>query len=153
MSDLFDVSGKTALVTGGSRGIGLMIARGLVQAGARATAAIDNDRGVTVRHRRRDLVGQVAARDEDRAGDVPGVPLDLLAHVDEGRSVRLRRSGGVDIDLAHDRHHEAPSDLGDGSGTYLATTDPRNLPFYERSGFAAVGGVDLGGPYLTVLQG
>jgi NAD(P)-dependent dehydrogenase (short-subunit alcohol dehydrogenase family) len=35
MSALFDVSGKTALVTGGSRGIGLMIARGLVQAGAR----------------------------------------------------------------------------------------------------------------------
>ena len=35
MSDLFDISGKTALVTGGSRGIGLMIARGLVQAGAR----------------------------------------------------------------------------------------------------------------------
>ncbi len=32
---LFDVSGKTALVTGGSRGIGQMIARGLVQAGAR----------------------------------------------------------------------------------------------------------------------
>ncbi|MBA3807788.1 MAG: SDR family oxidoreductase [Solirubrobacterales bacterium] len=35
MSELFDISGKTALVTGGSRGIGLMIARGLVQAGAR----------------------------------------------------------------------------------------------------------------------
>jgi NAD(P)-dependent dehydrogenase (short-subunit alcohol dehydrogenase family) len=34
MSDLFDVSGRTALVTGGSRGIGLMIARGLVQGGA-----------------------------------------------------------------------------------------------------------------------
>ncbi len=34
MNDLFDVSGKTALVTGGSRGIGLMIARNLVQAGA-----------------------------------------------------------------------------------------------------------------------
>jgi NAD(P)-dependent dehydrogenase (short-subunit alcohol dehydrogenase family) len=34
MSDMFDISGKTALVTGGSRGIGLMIARGLVQAGA-----------------------------------------------------------------------------------------------------------------------
>jgi NAD(P)-dependent dehydrogenase (short-subunit alcohol dehydrogenase family) len=33
--DLFDVSGKTALVTGGSRGIGLMIAKGLVRAGAR----------------------------------------------------------------------------------------------------------------------
>jgi NAD(P)-dependent dehydrogenase (short-subunit alcohol dehydrogenase family) len=35
MAGLFDVAGKTALVTGGSRGIGLMIARGLVQAGAR----------------------------------------------------------------------------------------------------------------------
>jgi NAD(P)-dependent dehydrogenase (short-subunit alcohol dehydrogenase family) len=35
MENLFDVSGKTALVTGGSRGIGLMIARGLVAAGAR----------------------------------------------------------------------------------------------------------------------
>jgi NAD(P)-dependent dehydrogenase (short-subunit alcohol dehydrogenase family) len=35
MSDLFDITGKTALVTGGSRGIGLMIARGLLEAGAR----------------------------------------------------------------------------------------------------------------------
>jgi NAD(P)-dependent dehydrogenase (short-subunit alcohol dehydrogenase family) len=32
--DLFSIEGKTALVTGGSRGIGLMIARGLAQAGA-----------------------------------------------------------------------------------------------------------------------
>ena len=34
VSGLFDLTGKTAVVTGGSRGIGLMIARGLVQAGA-----------------------------------------------------------------------------------------------------------------------
>jgi NAD(P)-dependent dehydrogenase (short-subunit alcohol dehydrogenase family) len=33
--DLFSLEGKTALVTGGSRGIGLMIARGLLDAGAR----------------------------------------------------------------------------------------------------------------------
>ena len=32
--DLFDLSGKKALVTGGTRGIGLMIARGLLDAGA-----------------------------------------------------------------------------------------------------------------------
>ncbi len=32
--DLFDLTGKTAVVTGGTAGIGLMMARGLLQAGA-----------------------------------------------------------------------------------------------------------------------
>ena len=35
MSDLFSLAGRTALVTGGSRGIGRMIAAGFLQAGAR----------------------------------------------------------------------------------------------------------------------
>ena len=39
MNDLFDVGGKTALVTGGSRGIGYMIASGLVRAGVEVVVA------------------------------------------------------------------------------------------------------------------
>ncbi|WP_372451714.1 SDR family oxidoreductase [Pseudonocardia oceani] len=35
MTDLFDLTGKVAVVTGGGRGIGAMIARGLLDAGAR----------------------------------------------------------------------------------------------------------------------
>ena len=35
MTDLFRLDGKVAVVTGGGRGIGLMMARGLLQAGAR----------------------------------------------------------------------------------------------------------------------
>jgi NAD(P)-dependent dehydrogenase (short-subunit alcohol dehydrogenase family) len=66
MSDLFDVSGKTALVTGGSRGIGLMIARGLVRAGAR----------VIVSSRKIEDV-QAAARELAELGECSAIPGDI----------------------------------------------------------------------------
>jgi NAD(P)-dependent dehydrogenase (short-subunit alcohol dehydrogenase family) len=66
MSDLFDVSGKSALVTGGSRGIGLMIARGLVQAGARVL--ISSRKSVDV---------QGAAEELSALGDCKAIPADI----------------------------------------------------------------------------
>lgn len=63
---LFDLTGKKALVTGGTRGIGLMIARGLLDAGASVTISS------------RDAQACESARAELAAyGDVAAVPADL----------------------------------------------------------------------------
>jgi NAD(P)-dependent dehydrogenase (short-subunit alcohol dehydrogenase family) len=64
--DLFDLSGKTAVVTGGSRGIGLMIARGLLQAGAR----------VYISSRKADACA-AAQRELSAFGSVHAIPADL----------------------------------------------------------------------------
>jgi NAD(P)-dependent dehydrogenase (short-subunit alcohol dehydrogenase family) len=46
-SELFSLQGKTALVTGGSRGIGAMIARGLLDAGARVVISSRKEHELT----------------------------------------------------------------------------------------------------------
>jgi NAD(P)-dependent dehydrogenase (short-subunit alcohol dehydrogenase family) len=66
VTELFDVSGKTALVTGGSRGIGAMIAGGLVRAGAR----------VIVSSRKADELG-VAAAQLASDGECEAIPGDI----------------------------------------------------------------------------
>jgi len=65
MSDLFSIKHKVALVTGGSRGIGQMIARGYVEAGAK----------VYVSSRKRDACEKVAA-ELSRIGTCIPLPAD-----------------------------------------------------------------------------
>jgi len=71
--DLFSVAGKVAIVTGGSRGIGAMIAAGLVRAGCR----------VYITARKKDACDAKAAELAELAGPGSGgcvsVPLDLAA--------------------------------------------------------------------------
>jgi NAD(P)-dependent dehydrogenase (short-subunit alcohol dehydrogenase family) len=66
MSDLFSIAGKTALVTGGSRGIGLMIAQGYVEAGAR----------VYISSRKADVLDEVAA-ELSKVGECHAIAADL----------------------------------------------------------------------------
>ena len=63
--DLFDIGGKTALITGGTRGIGLMIARGFVEAGAR----------VYVSSRKAEVGDEVAA-ELSKVGECVSLPAD-----------------------------------------------------------------------------
>ncbi len=66
MSDLFDISGRTALVTGGSRGVGAMIARGFVEAGAHVLISSRKEA---------DLIGTAEAL--SALGRVEAIPADL----------------------------------------------------------------------------
>lgn len=66
MENLFDVSGKVVLVTGGTRGIGEMIARGFVEAGA-----------VVYISSRKAEVGDALAEELSKIGPCVSLPADL----------------------------------------------------------------------------
>jgi NAD(P)-dependent dehydrogenase (short-subunit alcohol dehydrogenase family) len=66
MTDLFSIAGKTALVTGGSRGIGKMIATGYVEAGAK----------VYVSSRKAEACDALAA-ELSEIGECSALPADL----------------------------------------------------------------------------
>lgn len=87
-AELFDLKGKRALVTGGTRGIGMMIARGLLQAGARVVISSRN--------------AQACAQAQEQLspfGEVRAIPADLSRHDECRRLSGLVTAGSERLDI------------------------------------------------------
>ena len=100
--DLFDLTGKTAVVTGGTRGIGLMIARGLLQPGASVYLSS-----------RQPEAGEAAVAELSAHGRVVSVPADLAR---EEECVRL----AAEVGGAEERVHVLVNNAGATWGAPLA---------------------------------
>ena len=87
--EMFDLSGKTAIVTGGSRGLGLEIAEGLGEAGA----------SLVITGRRAQWLGPATEQLRSAGFAVEAVEADVSDPDGVERTVRatLDRFGGVDI--------------------------------------------------------
>ena len=89
LDDLLDLSGKTAIVTGGAMGIGLAIARRLHEAGANVTVADPDDRRSVA----------VEAFNDQRGGSALAVAVDVSdrEEVDAMVAATVDRFGSVDV--------------------------------------------------------
>ncbi|WP_175775227.1 SDR family oxidoreductase [Burkholderia anthina] len=108
MTSLFDLSGRTALVTGSARGIGFALAEGLAKAGARvvlngtqpdtvaAAVARLTDQGFDAQGRAFDVTDEQAVADAFQQWDDAGVPIDIVIN---NAGIQFRKPL-VEIELA-----------------------------------------------------
>lgn len=120
---LFDIAGKRALVTGGSGGIGLMIATGLVAAGAE----------VLICSRKGDAVDAAVTALSADGGRIGGVAADLAS--DAGIAAVAAAVGAAPL-------HILVNNAGAAWGAPLAA--------FPRAGFDKVIGLNVTAPFLLV---
>lgn len=146
---LFDLSGRVAIVTGGSRGLGLAMARGFVAAGAK----------VVVASRKADACDAAVAQLESEGGEALAVPTHLgeLGELGALVDATVERFGGVDILV-----NNAANALAQPVGAYTPEAWDKSLhvnllgpvlltqaaqPHLERSDHAAVLNVITAGAF------
>ncbi len=122
VSSLFSLSGKVALVTGGSRGIGRMMAEGLVQAGA----------AVYVSSRKKDACARTAA-ELSGLGPCHAVPADVAT--EDGRAALVGAIGAREPRL-----HVLVNNAGAAWAAPYAE--------YPASAFDKVLGLNVSAPFL-----
>ena len=101
--DLFSLQGKVAVVTGGTRGIGLMVARGLLQAGASVVISS-----------RKPEAGERAVAELRADGEIVSIPADLST---EDECLRL----AAEVAARHDHVDILVNNAGATWGEPLAT--------------------------------
>ncbi len=104
---LFDLTGKVAVVTGGSRGIGLWLARGLLEAGA----------SVYISSRKAEA-GERAVSELSQYGRIASIPADLGS---EDECLRLAADLGAREERLHVLVNNAGATWGEGLETFPAS--------------------------------
>ena len=122
MKDLFSIEGKVAVVTRGSRGIGLMSARGLVEAGAK----------VYISSRKREVCEQVA-NELSQSGQCLAVPADVSTE-----------AGARDLAAQLARHEPALHILVNNAGANWGAP----LAEYPDAAWDKVLALNVKGPFL-----
>lgn len=115
---LFDMSGRTVVVTGGTRGIGLALAEGYLLAGAR----------VVVASRKPDACERAAQRLRQLGGEAIGVPTHLGDVDDLGALVdrTVAEFGGLDV-LVNNAANPLAQPFGHMTGDALTKSFDVNL--------------------------
>ncbi|TFV64886.1 UNVERIFIED_ORG: SDR family oxidoreductase [Bacillus sp. AZ43] len=119
--DLFDLTGKVAVVTGGTRGIGLMMARGLLQAGAKVYISS-----------RKAEAGEAAVAELSEFGTVVSIPADLST---EAECLRLAEEVGKQEQRIDVLVNNAGANWGEAFETFPASAWDKVLDLNLKSPF------------------